>query len=124
MTPLNAMKQALEELELSKPAYIQECYERHDNAIANLRTAIAELESAESVVLELAEAYEVANDGRNYANRLLTEQQEEIERLRAELAHLAQSRDSIIEECAAILEQHDFDEAYWCAERLRALKGK
>jgi hypothetical protein len=44
-----AMKQALEALELSEPAYMQECYARHNDAITALRAAIAEQEKADPV---------------------------------------------------------------------------
>lgn len=49
MNFIEALNLALDALELSKPAYMQECVERHQNAITALNAAITEMEKQEPV---------------------------------------------------------------------------
>ena len=112
MNTLTAMKQALEALE--------QCYvipnskmppRNRDKAIANLRTAITEMEKAEPVAWynpDYESVYE--HQTKEYCEPLY---------------RCIQSRDSIIEECAVLMETGVFE----CSQKvlataIRALKGK
>lgn len=53
-----------------------------DISITALRTALDAAEKVEEQLTAVTEAYEVANDGKNYANELLAKQSAEIENLR------------------------------------------
>jgi hypothetical protein len=125
MTPLDAMRSALE-------AFVQ-YYETEDisfnqceSLITNLRTAIAELESAEPVFW-----YRPLDNG-CYEGPKHNSQMEKVRKTSGVwfplFTHPAQSRDSIIEECANVCEGFDgryrYNYGAAFADAIRGLKGE